>query len=225
LSEYIDRLVKALEDNSAAHYNFSGFDLFSGLIASLISTGYYKDILNDEKVKEIFYLIERDYCPLTGEICGRYKKIEKSKEFFLAHDFNPNFFPVDGFRATVENTVKSICGLSMTYAKASHNILCDACFKIRSTEFGIYDMSEVRTCANPEDFCNRANTNVSIELGIAQGFGKKVIILNAHKDLADLQGLVKIYYEVPNPSDPNPDFTSLEQELRNNAHHFQPSED
>lgn len=142
-------------------------------------------------------------CPLTGSSCT-VKIVTDDKEFFVAHSYFPNV--IDDFRVAIDMAVpKEYKPFYANEGFHTGHIFCKICGKIQSSKFGIYEISE-ENCNS----CNalaRANPNVTLELGLAYGFRKPVLLVckKGSKVSADLAGLDRIEYR---------SYKDLENQLR-----------
>lgn len=132
---------------------------------------------------------QREYCNVD---------IKPVKKYFVAHAFTEE--KKSEMRRVIKNAIEDLRpDLSPQYADelvGSENILCKICRLIQSTEFGIYDMASISKWwwFSKEPI---PNPNVTLELGIAYGFGKKAIVLirKGEKPISDIAGLERIEYE------------------------------
>jgi hypothetical protein len=122
-------------------------------------------------------------CPLTGSKCEKYIETQPNM-YFVAHAFTKE--NKDGLRGAIEKALKDFY-LEPYYADQeirSQHILCKICEKIRCSKFGIFDISD-------------GNSNVTLELGMAWGFGSKALLItkSGSKIPADLEGLDRLEYK------------------------------
>ena len=120
-----------------------------------------------------------------------------AREFFVAHSFTKQY--KDDLRKAIERALCGyIDGLKPYYAdtevRQGHIFLNKIIPKIKSTEFGIYEISE-------------ASPNVFLELGAAIALGKTYYIIckKGSEIPSDLEGLGRIEYE---------SFSDLTKQLR-----------
>ena len=122
------------------------------------------------------------HCPLTGSKCEKYIETQPNM-YFVAHAFTKE--NKDDLRGAIEKALKDFY-LEPYYADQeirSQHILCKICEKIRCSKFGIFDISD-------------ENSNVTLELGMAWGFGNKALLItkSGSKIPADLEGLDRLEY-------------------------------
>ncbi|MEW5814798.1 MAG: HEAT repeat domain-containing protein [Spirochaetota bacterium] len=166
------------------------FDAFSEIISS---------IENSSIIYSAFHSL-RSYCPITQERCN--KTFQESNEYFVAHPFTSD--RMDDLRRAINAAVQEIFpDLRPYYANQEirGDIYCKICLKIRSSKFGIYDISD--TCST----CRKSNPNVTLELGLAYGLNKPTILIakRGSQIINDLQRFDRIEYT---------SYVELERELR-----------
>lgn len=120
-------------------------------------------------------------CPLTKKICPTVIRPDTSL-FFVAMPIRPEY---DDVLKKIDSVLEKN-GLKAWVAqrevRAGH-ILCKICEKIQTCENGIFEITEVRP-------------NVMLELGLAYGLGKSIVLItkSASKVPSDLRGLEVIEY-------------------------------
>lgn len=112
------------------------------------------------------------------------------REVFVAHHFIKE--ELDDFRSVIEKVLggHNLIPYYTDQDLGPCHILCKICRKIRNTQFGIYDISNEKCTGKP-------NPNVTLELGMAYGFGKHAL-LTARKGsriLSDISGFDRIEYQ------------------------------
>ena len=132
-----------------------------------------------EKIKSA----EQIYCPLIGSECTKYIEPQENM-YFVAHAFSKE--KIDDLRSAIEASLEEF-HLKPYYADQeirSQHILCKICEKIRSSRFGIFEISD-------------QNPNVTLELGMAYGSGKNALLIakKGSKIPADLDGMDRLEYE------------------------------
>lgn len=132
-----------------------------------------------EKVKSA----EQIYCSIIGSVCTKYIEPQENM-YFVAHAFSKE--NIDDLRSAIEKAFEEF-HLKSYYADQEirgHHILCKICEKIRSSKFGIFEISD-------------QNPNVALELGMAYGFRKNALLIakNGSKISADLEGMDRLEYE------------------------------
>jgi hypothetical protein len=120
-------------------------------------------------------------CPLTRKICPTIIKCDSSL-FFVAMPIKPEYNDIlQKIDAVLEEN-----GLRTWVAQKEvhmRHILCKICEKIQTCENGIFEITELKP-------------NVMLELGLAYGLGKSIVLLtkSASKVPSDLKGLEVIEY-------------------------------
>ena len=132
-----------------------------------------------EKIKSA----EQIYCPLIGSECTKYIEPQENM-YFVAHTFSKE--KIDDLRSAIEGSLEEF-HLKPYYADQeirSRHILCKICEKIRSSRFGIFEISD-------------QNPNVTLELGMAYGSGKNALLIakKGSEIPADLDGMDRLEYE------------------------------
>lgn len=132
-----------------------------------------------EKIKSA----EQIYCPLIGSECTKYIEPQENM-YFVAHAFSKE--KIDDLRSAIEGSLEEF-HLKPYYADQeirSQHILCKICEKIRSSRFGIFEISD-------------QNPNVTLELGMAYGSGKNALLIakKGSEIPADLDGMDRLEYE------------------------------
>lgn len=135
--------------------------------------------------------LEASKCPIfQNSLCKSSVEDElKNNEYFVAHSFVKE--EMDDLRSAIREALDGY-QLEPYYAdnelRQAH-ILCKICEKIRKTRFGIYDVSGEKSTGRP-------NPNVTLELGMAYGFGQKVILIaRKGSKLSDISGIDRIEYQ------------------------------
>lgn len=132
-----------------------------------------------EKIKSA----EQIYCPLIGSECTKYIEPQENM-YFVAHAFSKE--KIDDLRSAIEASLEEF-HLKPYYADQeirSQHVLCKICEKIRSSRFGIFEISD-------------QNPNVTLELGMAYGSGKNALLIakKGSEIPADLDGMDRLEYE------------------------------
>ncbi|MBE0426161.1 MAG: hypothetical protein IBX72_05900 [Nitrospirae bacterium] len=145
---------------------------------------------NPEAIKDIFAEVVRHWCPIIHKYCT--DDIRPTNEYFVAHKFTME--KIDDLRTAIDRAIGTVFPVIKPYyadQELRGDIKCKICHKIRSSKFGIYDISEV--CNE----CNKPEPNVTWELGLAYGFGKPAILIleKNSKVISDLAGLDRIEYK------------------------------
>jgi len=144
---------------------------------------------NREAIKDILVDVMRRWCPIMHRYCT--DDIRPVNEYFVGHEFTEE--KRDDLRAAINSAISQIFpDLKPWYAdqELTGDIKCKICRKIRSSKFGIYDISEgCSQCQNP-------NPNVTWELGLAYGFGKPAILIvkKNFRIISNLASLDRIEY-------------------------------
>lgn len=128
-------------------------------------------------------------CLLTGGECN-IEIAASTGEIFTGFQFSSEYYNTMSLKKGITESLKSL-GIKPFFADEhakSEHITCKLCEKMQRVNFCIFDLSDL-------------NPNVILELGIAYGFGKRVVIIKNKKSLkkipSDLQGIERIEYEDP----------------------------
>ena len=143
------------------------------------------------------------YCPIMEGECNKFVPTENT--YFLAFPFSEKNLEekiIDAFRIKFDNS-----DLKVKVARGkleNKTVLCQACRDILSSKFGVFVLNKhAFTTTNRHlppflNFKNKflPNSNVTLELGLAIGHGKKFVMLveEGTNIIADLQGYLYIKY-------------------------------
>ena len=131
----------------------------------------------------------KDYCPVVGR-CSREPVDIVPNSYFIVQ-------PFDGEKGerekAIDNALKKFYGNKKYKLKKSdseinhHGVYCDICFKIKSSQFCIVDISgELHETIDRESSKKETKvflrSNVALELGLAYGFNKPAFILSRTLD-------------------------------------------
>jgi len=166
----------------------------------IVTTIFLSEVIKYDNPSPIKKVLDskRHHCSVKpkGQPCD--VDIKPVKEYFVAHAFTGE--KKNEMRRVIENAIKHLrSDLTPLYADewiGSEHILCKICQLIQSTEFGIYDMASISKWWY---FSKKPipNPNVTLELGIAYGFGKRAILLikKGEKPISDTAGFDRIEYK------------------------------
>ncbi|MDD5529165.1 MAG: hypothetical protein PHX21_03965 [bacterium] len=127
-------------------------------------------------------LIHHGFCPEKLDL--------KSRTFFVGFPFKPQY--IKDLKESINEVAKQLA-LNPLYPEETQKkgvILCKVCKEIQETDFSVFDITE-------------RNPNVMLEVGLAFGFGKEVILLNNPKYAEelkknypiDLSGILIVQYD------------------------------
>jgi len=131
----------------------------------------------------------KDYCPVVGR-CSREPVDIVPNSYFIVQ-------PFDGEKGerekAIDNALKKFYGnkkykLKKSDSEIKHRgVYCDICFKIKSSQFCIVDISgELHETVDRESSKKETKvflrSNVALELGLAYGFNKPAFILSRKLD-------------------------------------------
>lgn len=131
----------------------------------------------------------KDYCPMVGTCRHEPVDIEPNSYFIVQ--------PFDGEKGerekAIDNALKKFYGNKKYKLKKSdseinhHGVYCDICFKIKSSQFCIVDISgELHETIDRESSKKETKvflrSNVALELGLTYGFNKPALILSRKLD-------------------------------------------
>jgi hypothetical protein len=147
--------------------------------------------INNIYVSETEDFDNRLYCPLMEGECNKF--IPAQDTYFVAFPFHLKGIEdkiISAFKIPPFDNLKHIIAKDKPENKTS---LCQICRDILSSKFGVYVLNQ-----DAVDNQNRLlpNSNVTLELGLAIGHGKKFIMLaeSGTTIIADLQGYLRIEY-------------------------------
>jgi hypothetical protein len=128
---------------------------------------------------------DNNYCLLTGRRCSHFPISVQLNSFFISE-------PYDDLRAdrehAIEKTIEGFPRIIADHTVMNIALTCKICQQIRSSEFGIVDISG-------------SNANVLIELGMLYGLNKPTIILLKKDELPSFKvpsnviGIEQVRYE------------------------------
>lgn len=150
------------------------------------------------KPKHGNYLPKR--CLIHHGICPEILEL-KPRTFFVAFPFKPQY--TKDLKEKIDHVAKQL-NLKPLYPAETQKkgvILCKVCKEIQETDFSVFDITE-------------RNPNVMLEVGLAFGFGKEVILLNnpAYAEELkkgypmDLSGVLIVQYSATSDIKDKPDF-------------------
>jgi len=151
-----------------------------------------------DKLKHGSYLPKR--CLIHHGICPEVLEF-KPRTFFVGFPFKPQY--TKDLKEKIDLVAKDL-NLKPLYPAETQKkgvILCKVCKEIQETDFSVFDITE-------------RNPNVMLEVGLAFGFGKEVILLNnpayageLKKDYPiDLSGVLIVQYSATSDIKDKPDF-------------------
>lgn len=145
----------------------SSGEIFDAFCEIAVNSHEYEEFLS-EAFKRF-----RFKCPLHPQVsCSHI--ILKTNEIFVAHTFNIEM--KDDLRKAIDEAIrKALPEYNSYYADqeiTSGDMFCKICQKIQGSKFAIFEVSE--GC----NACKRANSNVTLELGIAYGVGKRAFLIS-----------------------------------------------
>ena len=140
-----------------------------------------------DKLKHGSYLPKR--CLIHHGICPEVLEF-KPRTFFVGFPFKPQY--TKDLKEKIDLVAKDL-NLKPLYPAETQKkgvILCKVCKEIQETDFSVFDITE-------------RNPNVMLEVGLAFGFGKEVILLNNPKHAEelkkgypiDLSGILIVQYD------------------------------
>jgi hypothetical protein len=150
------------------------------------------------KPKHENYLPKR--CLIHHGICPEVLEF-KPRTFFVGFPFKPHY--TKDLKEKIDHVAKQL-NLKPLYPAETQKkgiILCKVCKEIQETDFSVFDITE-------------RNPNVMLEVGLAFGFGKEVILLNnpAYAEELkkgypiDLSGVLIVQYSATSDIKDKPDF-------------------
>jgi hypothetical protein len=155
--------------------------------------------------KQENYLPKR--CLIHHGICAEVLEF-KPKRFFVGYPFKPQY--TKDLKEKIGQVAKQL-NIDPLYPAETQKkgvVLCKVCKEIQETDFSVFDITE-------------RNPNVMLEVGLAFGFGKEVILFNNPKYAEelkkgypiDLSGILIVEYDAVSDIYDKPDFKQKIKEV------------